>query len=371
MRPTFPTGWGISPRRWCSHEGALDRVHRRGRVRRAARPRCPGRGGLRVRARVSARLAAGSMPSRARALIGRTPLCSSARRVSPSARSRRTCAPRRAIRRWLLSTRRGRGASRSSRGTWAGPTRWRFDWRAVWARNPWSPPRPISAGCGRRIPGRLRGGSACSSRNASARSRPAFWRGRGRPCLRDGAVEGAVPAGVSLTEERARAQVVVSPRALPQDGELACEPALHIVPRCVYVGVGCRRGASRAAIARAVECARELAGVPSRALAGAASIDLKADEEGLLSWARSAGLAIEFFAAERLARAEGSFSSSPFCRVGHRRRLRVRARGGLRFRLGSAHLPQAGARRGDGGAGRQRVYLHVQQRCGEPPRIGA
>ena len=30
----------------------------------------------------------------------------------------------------------------------------------------------------------------------------------------------------------------------------------------------------------------------------------------------------------------------PVCRVGHRRRLRVRARGGLRFRLGSAHPPR-------------------------------
>ena len=136
--------------------------------------------------------------------------------------------------------------------------------------------------------------------------------GAGATLFTDGAVEGAVPAGVSLTEDRARAQVVVSPRALPQDGELACEPALHIVPRCVCVGVGCRRGTSQAAIARAVESACELAGVPSRALAGATSIDLKADEEGLLSWARSAGLAIEFFTAERLAKARGSFSSSSF-----------------------------------------------------------
>ena len=170
------------------------------------------------------------------------------------------------------------------------------DIRGVWAPDSWAASRGFCV----LEPERIR--SVSSSLLAGA----------GATLFTDGAVEGAVPAGVSLTEERARAQVVVSPRALPQDGELACEPALHIVPRCVYVGVGCRRGASRAAIARAVECARELAGVPSRALAGAASIDLKADEEGLLSWARSAGLAIEFFAAERLARAEGSFSSSPF-----------------------------------------------------------
>lgn len=136
--------------------------------------------------------------------------------------------------------------------------------------------------------------------------------GAGASLFTDGAVEGALPVGVSLADERTRAQVVVSPCALAQDGALAPGPALHIVPPCVYVGVGCRRGTSEAAIARAVERAGELAGVPPCALAGAASVDLKADEEGLLRWARSKGLAIEFFDADRLGRARGSFSSSPF-----------------------------------------------------------
>ena len=170
------------------------------------------------------------------------------------------------------------------------------DIRGMWAPDSWA------ASLGFRVlePERIR--SVSSSLLA----------GTGATLFTDGAVEGAFPVGVRPTDERARAQVVVSPRVLPQDGELAPEPALHIVPRCVYVGVGCRRGASEAAIACAVEHALELAGVPSCALAGAASIDLKADEGGLLSWARSEGLAVEFFAAERLAEARGSFSSSPF-----------------------------------------------------------
>lgn len=170
------------------------------------------------------------------------------------------------------------------------------DIRGVWAPDSWA----VSQGFCVLEPERIRLVSS------------SLLAGAGVSLFVDGAPVGAAPAGVSLVDDRARAQVVVSPCALPQDGEAAPHTALHIVPRCVYVGVGCRRGTSQAAIARAVEHALQLAGVPRCALAGAASIDLKADEDGLLSWARAGALPIEFFAAERLAKAEGPFSSSPF-----------------------------------------------------------
>lgn len=172
------------------------------------------------------------------------------------------------------------------------------DIRGVWAVDSWA----VSQGFRVLEPERIR---TVSSRLLS---------GEGAGLYLDGGMEGPVPDGVVVTGDRARAQVVVSPVALPGDGALTGEPSLHIVPRCVHVGVGCRRGATPEAISLAVEDALGAAGVPACALVGAASIDLKADEEGLVAWARDAGLSIEFYTADRLAGEQGDFSSSPFVR---------------------------------------------------------
>lgn len=48
---------------------------------------------------------------------------------------------------------------------------------------------------------------------------------------------------------------------------------------------------------------------------GAASIDLKADEPGLLAWAREEQLPLTFYTAEALRQAEGDFSPSEFVKT--------------------------------------------------------
>ena len=62
--------------------------------------------------------------------------------------------------------------------------------------------------------------------------------------------------------------------------------SLLLIPRSIYLGIGCRRGTGAAEIAGAVESALSAGGLPRCALAGAASIDLKMGESGLLEWAR-------------------------------------------------------------------------------------
>ena len=73
---------------------------------------------------------------------------------------------------------------------------------------------------------------------------------------------------------------------------------------------GCRRGTSAEAVERAVELA--LAGLDPRAVGGAATIDLKKDETGLLAVCQRRGWTLRTYSAEELNRAAGEFTPSAF-----------------------------------------------------------
>ena len=87
---------------------------------------------------------------------------------------------------------------------------------------------------------------------------------------------------------------------------------LHLVPRTVVAGVGCKRGTPAPRIAALVERCLAEAHVAPEALCAVASIDVKADEEGLRSFAEQQGLELRLFSAEELACVPGEFSSSEF-----------------------------------------------------------
>lgn len=92
------------------------------------------------------------------------------------------------------------------------------------------------------------------------------------------------------------------------------ERTLRLIPRILHLGIGCRRGTPAGAIAAAVDAALEPYGIDPRALKCAASIDLKADEPGLLSYCRENGLPLYFYSAEELMAVPGSFTPSEFVR---------------------------------------------------------
>ena len=115
-------------------------------------------------------------------------------------------------------------------------------------------------------------------------------------------ISGRKPEGIELAE---KGDVTVSCR--PQGGE-----ALQLVPRRLYLGIGCRRGAGETQIEAAFQrfCAeREI--LP-QAICAAASIELKEDEAGLLGFCRAHDWPLSFFSASRLAAAEGMFTASAF-----------------------------------------------------------
>ena len=87
---------------------------------------------------------------------------------------------------------------------------------------------------------------------------------------------------------------------------------LHLVPRIAYLGIGCRKGTSADAIEQTVQSALVSANLPWQAICGAASIDIKQNEPGLLLFCEKHRLPFRTFTAEQLQNAKGEFAPSAF-----------------------------------------------------------
>ena len=89
---------------------------------------------------------------------------------------------------------------------------------------------------------------------------------------------------------------------------------LHLVPRVVTVGVGCRRGTDSEVLRNAVFEALKEAHVSPLAVSALASIDVKKDEPAIRTLARRHALELRFYSAEELAAVPGEFAASDFVR---------------------------------------------------------
>lgn len=154
-------------------------------------------------------------------------------------------------------------------------------------------------------------------------------------------ISGQPPEGVDIASDRDRADIVVSPfsganagasvRASETTDEVvpagetgkpagvraqapAPEP-LHLVLPCIVAGIGCRRGACTEAIGEAFLLACGQAGILPSAVCEAATIDVKAHEEGLLAFCRARNIPLATYSAEELSQVEGSVSPSDFVRA--------------------------------------------------------
>lgn len=117
-------------------------------------------------------------------------------------------------------------------------------------------------------------------------------------------VQGTPPAGVDPARTPAEADFALT---LSPAGD-----ALHLVPRIGVLGIGCRRGTCAEQLEATFTdfCARH--SLAPACIAAAASIDLKADEAGLLAFCRTHGWPITFYSAEQLRALPGPFTPSPF-----------------------------------------------------------
>nr|MCR5174066.1 cobalamin biosynthesis protein [Oscillospiraceae bacterium] len=90
--------------------------------------------------------------------------------------------------------------------------------------------------------------------------------------------------------------------------------ALRLIVPCVTAGIGCRRGMDESSIDSAFRRALDEAGLVPECVAGAASVDLKKDEPGLVSFCGGRKLPFRTFPSETLEALPGAFTSSEFVR---------------------------------------------------------
>ena len=134
-------------------------------------------------------------------------------------------------------------------------------------------------------------------------------RGEAVKVVSDSPIEGTAPKLVQLESDLRQADVAISPRLDAEDGALA---RLHLVPRLLVAGIGCRRNTCFSAIQEAFGMAMRQAGMDPLALAAVHSIDLKAEEPGLLEFCERMGLGLRTHTADELAVVPGDFSASDF-----------------------------------------------------------
>jgi cobalt-precorrin 5A hydrolase len=108
-------------------------------------------------------------------------------------------------------------------------------------------------------------------------------------------------------EAFAGALIAVTHRQAGPAGE-----ALVLRPRCLHLGVGCRRDAEPRAVANGVRAALAAAGLAEAAVAQLVSVAAKADEPALCQLARVLGVPFRTFAAEEL---QGVQVPTPSARV--------------------------------------------------------
>lgn len=162
---------------------------------------------------------------------------------------------------------------------------------------------------------------AIGSMTAAKKVEAAILRGEKVGVYCKGRIEGNVPPELFLADAGRKADFLIwISEAAPtkeQRRQYLTDPegtVLHLIPRSVILGVGCRRGKTAREISQTAFWALEEAGIPSQALAMAASIDLKKEEPGILEFCKNQGIGLETYSAAVLENVEGEFQPSEFVR---------------------------------------------------------
>jgi cobalamin biosynthesis protein CbiG len=74
----------------------------------------------------------------------------------------------------------------------------------------------------------------------------------------------------------------------------------NVAPKDLWVGIGCQRGVSQLAIRRAIESVFAEYDLDLATIAGLATLDRKANEDGLLEYCQESGLFLKTYPPERL-----------------------------------------------------------------------
>lgn len=118
--------------------------------------------------------------------------------------------------------------------------------------------------------------------------------------------EGTISKEERKETERAF-RVVVSPYKRPIE-----KKELHLIPKAFVLGIGCKKGTREETIEARVREVLEEKKIDLRSVEAIASIDLKQEEEGLLSFGRTRKIPLFFYSGETLRALPGTFTESSF-----------------------------------------------------------
>ncbi len=119
-------------------------------------------------------------------------------------------------------------------------------------------------------------------------------------------IKGSLPKGFAA-RKILETNLEISIRKKPCNGN-----TLQLIPRCVVLGIGCRKGISRESIEAAVNQVLEDFDLSKQSVREIASIDLKEQEQGILQFCQAWGLPFRVFTAQQLASVKGTFTPSSF-----------------------------------------------------------
>lgn len=126
----------------------------------------------------------------------------------------------------------------------------------------------------------------------------------------DYTIEGKIPEQL-LYEEDAR-NLTIGFNLSIYENKKPFNHTLHLVPKTVTIGIGCRKGIPLDAAAALLHKVLRERSISVHAMEKLCSIDIKQEEEALKQLAKEIRVPFEVFSAEELAQAEGEFTSSEF-----------------------------------------------------------
>ena len=128
----------------------------------------------------------------------------------------------------------------------------------------------------------------------------------------DYAIQGNLPKNVylnDLEDSNAGYDAIITHKDLENERK---NDTLLLVPQIITVGIGCRKDISFEAIESSILNILESENYHILAINGLASIDKKANEKGILEFAKKYGLPFNTYSAEELNSLEGDFTKSEF-----------------------------------------------------------
>lgn len=87
---------------------------------------------------------------------------------------------------------------------------------------------------------------------------------------------------------------------------------LQLVPRCIIVGIGCRKGISAQKVEHAVTDCLARHGIISDAVCAVTSIDIKRQEQAIVTFCERRGVPFVTYSADELREVEGAYTGSAF-----------------------------------------------------------